>query len=154
MTFSELQIGAAGAEIFIFAAGCGVLCADLFLPRERRARLHWSVVALLLVAASATAESFGEAPMSALNGFFVSDSFTAILKTAVLLSAAGSLAFSREYLAAGGMLRGEFHALALFAVLGMLVMISAGHFLSLYLGLVQVFSIVPLLLNHSVVDKR
>ena len=33
------------------------------------------------------------------------------------------------------MFRGEFFTLSLFATLGMLVMISASHFLTLYLGL-------------------
>ncbi len=135
MTAADLMISAAGVEIFIFVAGCAVLCADLFLPKEYRAQLHWSVIAALLVAAAATAGTFADAPVSALRGFFVSGPLAAILKTTTLLAVAGSLAFSRGYLHSGGMLRGEFHALALFAALGMLVMISAGHFLSLYLGL-------------------
>jgi len=33
------------------------------------------------------------------------------------------------------MLRGEFFSLVLFATLGMMVMISASHFLTLYIGL-------------------
>jgi NADH-quinone oxidoreductase subunit N len=45
------------------------------------------------------------------------------------------LAYSRSYVAARGMLRGEFFALALFATLGMMIMISANHLLVLYLGL-------------------
>lgn len=135
MTFAELNASAASVEIFVFAAACAVLCADLFLPKEYRAQLHWSVVAALLVAAAAAAGTFGVAPETALSGFFVSNSLSAILKATTLLAVAGSLAFSRRHLHAAGMLRGEFHALSLFAALGMLVMISAGHFLSLYLGL-------------------
>ena len=45
------------------------------------------------------------------------------------------LVYSRAYIAARGMFRGEFFALALFATLGMMVMISANHLLTLYLGL-------------------
>lgn len=135
MTFADLQVSAAGLEIFIFVAGCAVLCADLFIPREYRSRLHWAVIASMLVAAVAAMQSFSHPPVEALNGFFVSGPLEAILKATVLFAAAGSLAFSRQFLDASGMLRGEFHALALFATLGMLVMVSAGHFLSLYLGL-------------------
>ena len=135
MTAAELMISAASVEIFLFVAGCAVLCADLFLPDSYRARLHWAVIAALLVAAAAVAGSVADAPIAALHGFFVSDPLAAILKTTALLAVAGSLAFSRGYLQSAGMLRGEFHALALFAALGMAVMISAGHFLSLYLGL-------------------
>lgn len=135
MTAADLMISAAGVEIFLFVAGGAVLCADLFLPRDYRARLHWAVIAALLTAAAATAETMRDAPVSALHGFFVSDPLAAILKTTALLAVAGSLAFSRQYLQSAGMLRGEFHALSLFSALGMMVMISAGHLLSLYLGL-------------------
>ncbi|OYY81307.1 MAG: NADH-quinone oxidoreductase subunit N, partial [Hydrogenophilales bacterium 16-62-9] len=42
---------------------------------------------------------------------------------------------SRGYLRERGLYKGEFFVLALFALLGMMVMVSASHFLSLYLGL-------------------
>jgi NADH-quinone oxidoreductase subunit N len=45
------------------------------------------------------------------------------------------LVYSREYARTRQLFRGEFFALALFATLGMLVMISASHLLTLYLGL-------------------
>ena len=132
---SELLISAATTEIFVFVVACTVLCADLYIPRHYRPYLHWLTIAALLLSAMMTVGDFGEERVRALNGFFVADSFTAVLKTTMLLAAAGALAFSRNYLQLSNMLRGEFHALAMFAVLGMLVMISAGHFLSLYIGL-------------------
>ncbi|MBE8157879.1 MAG: NADH-quinone oxidoreductase subunit NuoN [Betaproteobacteria bacterium] len=135
MTAADLSISAAGVEIFIFIAGCAVLCADLFLPKSYRPQLHWAAITSLLVAAAATAGGYDLPPGAALNGFFVFGPFSAVLKTTALLAAAGSLAFSRRYLEESGMMRGEFLALALFSVLGMLVMVSAGHFLSLYMGL-------------------
>jgi NADH-quinone oxidoreductase subunit N len=58
-----------------------------------------------------------------------------VLKIAVCLTVAVMLAYSRAYVAARDMYRGEFFALSLFATLGMMVMISANHFLVLYLGL-------------------
>ena len=45
------------------------------------------------------------------------------------------LFYSRGYLAARGLFRGETFVLTLFALLGMMVMISAGSFVTLYLGL-------------------
>ena len=45
------------------------------------------------------------------------------------------LVYSREYIRLRGMFQGEFFALMLFATLGMMVMISASHFLTLYMGL-------------------
>jgi len=54
---------------------------------------------------------------------------------AALLAVAVTLVYSRLYLQAREMLRGEYLCLALFSTLGMMVMISAHHFLTLYLGL-------------------
>ena len=69
------------------------------------------------------------------NNMFVGDALSGVLKFAACAVTAVSLCYSRSYIAARGMFRVEFYALALFAVLGMLVMISANHFMVLYLGL-------------------
>ena len=54
----------------------------------------------------------------------------------VHLPSAAMLVYSRAlHRATRGLFRGEFFALSLFATLGMMVMISASHFLTLYLGL-------------------
>ncbi len=58
-----------------------------------------------------------------------------ILKMMVYVTVSVVLVYSRTYIAARGMFSGEFFSLALFATLGMMVMISASHFLTLYLGL-------------------
>ena len=46
-----------------------------------------------------------------------------------------ALVYSRQYLLDRGLLRGEFITLLLFCLLGMMVMISAASFLTLFLGL-------------------
>ena len=58
-----------------------------------------------------------------------------ILKMLVYITVSAVLVYSRTYIAMRGMFSGEFFSLALFATLGMMVMISASHFLTLYLGL-------------------
>ena len=132
---APLLISAAGVEIYIFIAACVVLCVGLFLPDSRRDWLHWGSIAAVLVAAFAAMAGFDEKPVFALNGFFAASPFTAVLKSAVLFSVVGSLAFSRHFLRYSGLLSGEFYFLVLTATLGMLVMVSAAHLLSLYLGL-------------------
>jgi NADH-quinone oxidoreductase subunit N len=69
------------------------------------------------------------------RGLFIADPMGDVLKLATYVAAMASFAYSRAYLREHGMLRGEFFALALFAVLGMMVMISAASLLTLYLGL-------------------
>jgi NADH-quinone oxidoreductase subunit N len=66
---------------------------------------------------------------------FVDDALADILKMMVYVTVSVVLVYSRTYISARGMLSGEFFSLALFATLGMMVMISASHFLTLYLGL-------------------
>lgn len=126
---------AAGLEIFVFVAACAVMLADLFLAPRWRARLHWGVVGALGVAAVIAFGGVGGDAVAALNGFYIADGIAYALKGVILAAAAGSLAFSRHALRAYRIFNGEFLALALFSVLGMLVMASAGHFLTLYLGL-------------------
>ena len=135
MTLPELHISAARTEIFVLASALAVLLADLFVPAARRVLLHWASVALLVVAAGLAADGLGESPTIALGGFFAATPLAALLKSGALLAAAGSAAFSGRYLQSRGMMRGEFYALTLLAALGMCVMISAAHFLTLYLGL-------------------
>ena len=69
------------------------------------------------------------------SGMFVDDPMADILKILVYITVSAVLVYSRSYIFVRGMLSGEFFSLALFATLGMMVMISASHFLTLYLGL-------------------
>jgi NADH-quinone oxidoreductase subunit N len=57
------------------------------------------------------------------------------VKALTLLSVAATLVLGRGHLQLRGLLNGEYLCLALFGTLGMMVMISANHFLTLYLGL-------------------
>jgi NADH-quinone oxidoreductase subunit N len=66
---------------------------------------------------------------------FVADLMANVLKLLTYIAVSFCLVYSRRYLAQRGMLRGEYFVLALFATLGMMVMISANHLLVLYLGL-------------------
>ncbi|MGH8668372.1 MAG: NADH-quinone oxidoreductase subunit NuoN, partial [Burkholderiales bacterium] len=69
------------------------------------------------------------------HGLFVSDALCHVLKLMCYLAVSAALVYSRQYLADRGLLRGEFVTLLLFALLGMMVMISAASFLTLFLGL-------------------
>jgi NADH-quinone oxidoreductase subunit N len=69
------------------------------------------------------------------NGLFVSDMMGHLLKLVSYIAVSAALVYSRQYLADRGLLRGEFVTLLLFSLLGMMVMISAASFLTLFLGL-------------------
>lgn len=73
--------------------------------------------------------------MLAFDGIFVSGPFTAFIKVIVLAAAAISLTISLRYMQTEGMYRIEFPVLVALATLGMMLMVSAGSLLMLYVGL-------------------
>ncbi|NIO40913.1 MAG: NADH-quinone oxidoreductase subunit NuoN [Burkholderiales bacterium] len=135
MEFSIMDLAPASAEIFLLAAVCVILVADLFVSNERRYVTYGLTQVALVVTALITAAQIDVAPVYAFSDMFVSDAFSSALKTGACLTVAIGLVYSRSYLEPREMYRGEYFVLALFATLGMMVMISANHFLTLYLGL-------------------
>jgi NADH-quinone oxidoreductase subunit N len=131
----NLGLSAAWPEIFLGAAACVILIVDLLLSDERRQVSYWLTQIALLVAAWLTWASPDETPVQALSGMFVTDKLADALKLFAYLAASLTLFYSRGYLAARGLFRGEMFVLTLTSVLGMMVMISAASFVSLYLGL-------------------
>ena len=125
-------------EIFLLAAGCAILVIDLLLAEDRRWVAYVLSLAALLGCAVltviVTAMTGGRLAYT-FNGMFVSDIMASVLKMFTYVSVVLCLVYSRTYLADRGLYRGEYFVLALFATLGMTVMISANHFLTLYLGL-------------------
>ena len=74
-------------------------------------------------------------PRVVMNGLVVSGPLSATLKSILCGLIAIGLIYSKDYLQCRGLHRGEYYSLTLFAALGMMVMASSNHFLSLYLGL-------------------
>ena len=130
----ESSLAPAAAEIFVLIMVCAILVVDLFLSEARR---HVSYVLTLLTLAVAAVVSLhgGTEPRHAFNNMFVDDAMAQALKAFICLSVAAMLVYSRAYAQAREMFRGELFVLSLFATLGMMVMVSSTHFLTLYLGL-------------------
>lgn len=125
-------------EIFLLAAACAILVIDLFLKDETRWLLYPLSVGALLGCALLTMVVVGGTGgrlAYTFNGMFVSDLMANVLKMFTYVAVILCLVYSRGYMADRGLYRGEYLALTLFATLGMMVMISANHFLTLYLGL-------------------
>ena len=68
-------------------------------------------------------------------GMFIDDAFARFAKVTALAAAAAVLAMSAGYLDRQGLLRFELPILIVLAVVGMMVMVSAGDLLTLYMGL-------------------
>ncbi|MFT4794902.1 MAG: NADH-quinone oxidoreductase subunit N [Paracoccaceae bacterium] len=71
----------------------------------------------------------------AFHGAFIADGFARFAKVVILLGSAVTLALSESYLRRNNLLKFEFPIIVAMAVLGMMVMVSAGDLMSLYMGL-------------------
>jgi NADH-quinone oxidoreductase subunit N len=101
---------------------------------ELTGSLTWLTVAVF-IALAAWIGLGGEGSATAFGGMFKDDAFARFAKVTVLLGAAAVLAMSNEYMQRRGLGRFEFPLLVAFAVAGMMVMVSAGDLMSLYMGL-------------------
>jgi NADH-quinone oxidoreductase subunit N len=122
-------------ELFLLAMACAILVADLFVTEERRVVTYALTQAALIGSFLITFLTASPEPVTTFSGMFVDDLMADVLKLLTYLGVMVILVYSRTYLAARGLFRGEFFVLVLFATLGMMVMISANHLLTLYLGL-------------------
>lgn len=125
----------ASAEIFIAIMACVLLMADLFLGEKQRWIGFFLTQLTLVAAAVITWVTMDGQVTVTFSNMFIDDLFGDFLKLVTYLAVAVTLIYSRGYLAARNLEKGEFYLLVLFATLGMMVMISANHFLTLYLGL-------------------
>jgi len=125
-------------EAILLVGACTLLIADLFVKSERRGATFAIAQVVLLLCALATMFVQwigGTARFSLFNGMFVTDVMSNFLKLGAYLAVSVTLVYARQYLLDRGLLRGEFFALLLFALLGMMLMMSANSFLIVYLGL-------------------
>ena len=129
------DISPALAEIFVAGAACLILLVDSLLGARARGSSFLLAIAALAGAAWITSAVGASEPAVLLFGHYVADPMGTVLKLFAYGAAAVTLLYSREYLARRGLLRGEYAVLALFAVLGIQVIVSAGSLLSLYLGI-------------------
>jgi NADH-quinone oxidoreductase subunit N len=134
-TFSYATLAPALPEIVLACILFVLLVIDAFLSERDRHITYWLTIATLVGTAVLAFTMLGAQTQVTFHGLFVADAMSQVLKGATLLTVAATLMVSRTNLAVRGLLTGEFLTLSLFGALGMMVMISAHHFLTLYLGL-------------------
>jgi len=122
-------------ELFLLVMVCVILIADLFVSDDNRGITYALTQLALGGCVAITWITSSSEPVYTFSGMFVDDRMSDVLKLLVYATVMVALVYSRAYAAARGMFRGEFFTLALFATMGMMIMISANHLLTLYLGL-------------------
>jgi NADH-quinone oxidoreductase subunit N len=134
-TFTWASLLPALPEIYLTAAICVLLLADVFFG-ERRRGLAPGLTLLLLAGGAAVTGFYGnlDARILLFADSYVSDPLAILLKLFAFMTMAVALLYSREYLERRGMMRGEYYVLGLTALLGVFVLISANSLLTVYIG--------------------
>ncbi|MCE9550403.1 MAG: NADH-quinone oxidoreductase subunit NuoN [Betaproteobacteria bacterium] len=128
-------LSSAYAEIFLLVMASSILIVDLFITDPNKTLTYILVQLTLLSCALITVTTHEPGVVHLFNNMFVDDLMSDVLKLLSYLAVSMVLVYSRSYLILRGLFTGEFMVLTLFALLGMMVMISATHFITLYIGL-------------------
>jgi len=135
MNLATLNLMPALPEIFMLAAILVILMLDLFIPDDKRSLTYGLTLLTLAGCAVAQYLSWTPAPVQTFSNMFVADPLAGVIKFFMYGVTAAVLVYTRQYIADRDMFRGEYFTLTLFALFGMNVMVSASHFLTLYMGL-------------------
>ncbi len=135
MNFLLPNFAPAYPEIFLLVMVCVLLLADLMVGEKMHYVTYLLAQITLFGCALITFTTSVPDVIHTFSGMFVDDALADVLKLMVYITVSMFLVYSHKYLAMRGIFSGEFFSLVLFATLGMMVMISASNFLTLYLGL-------------------
>jgi NADH-quinone oxidoreductase subunit N len=145
-------------EIFLLIATSAILLIDMFLTDAKRHVTYALTIATILICIALSVADFSSPTAYTFNNMFVSDPMSNLLKIFSYVAVGITLIYSRQYASdrgmLGGIIGGEFYVLALFALLGQMVMISGNNFLVIYLGLelmsLSLYALVALRRSHAV----
>lgn len=135
MTFESLNIAIALPEAFLLTMACLVLVVDVYLPKEKRNLTYVFTQFSLIITLVLLLGNQTDTRVLAFNDLFVQDAMADALKLFIIIISFGVFVYSREYLQARNIFKGEFYVLGLFSIVGMMLMVSANNLLMLYLGL-------------------
>ncbi|MBU6477029.1 MAG: NADH-quinone oxidoreductase subunit NuoN [Xanthomonadaceae bacterium] len=127
-------------ELYLTAAACLVLLFDVFVKDEQRDATHWMAIFVLLVAIFLVIAGQPPQTVTAFGGMFVRDHMAEILKVTVLIATILMFVMARPWLKDRQLFIGEFYSLSIFSVLGVMLLVSAGSLITVYLGL-ELFSL-------------
>jgi NADH-quinone oxidoreductase subunit N len=122
-------------EIVLALCAMAALLGAVYTGRDRLAvPLVWAMAGLMVLLAIWIGMG-GTGTRTGFGGMINDDGFARFAKVTILLSAAAVLILGQDYMARRGILRFEYPVLVALAVVGMMVMVSAGDLMALYMGL-------------------
>lgn len=137
MNMSKILLAA--PEIWVLSMACIILLVDLFVREERRGIVHLLAMMTLIFAAiiSLRADYLhdGLRSATAFHGSFLRDQMGDVLKLFSYVTLGFVFIYAKFYLRQFRMFRADFYTLSLFALLGVMLLISANSLVMIYLGL-------------------
>lgn len=132
---SHIFLNALAPEIFITGMACIIMLADVFTTDMNRIFTYRLSLFALFTTGLITYLTWPVTSYSIFDNSFIIDKFACALKIILYVLLAAIYIYSRLYMRAREFFIGEFFTLSLFSLLGMMIVISSGNFLTLYLGL-------------------
>jgi NADH-quinone oxidoreductase subunit N len=122
-------------EVLIAVYAMAALLFGVYTGKDKTASLLLWLTAGLFVIIALWIGAGGQGSRTAFYGMFIDDPFARFAKVTVLLSAAAVLLMSHDYMLRRDLLRFEYPILIALATVGMMMMVSAGDLMALYMGL-------------------
>ena len=134
MTVPDLNLGATFPLLFLSAWACGLLLADLWVPKDSKQITGWLALLGLTVTLVLVSSNLGQRE-EAFGGMLAIDGFSNLLHLVILGSGVLAVLLALNYLKQHGIERGEFYALLIFSIVGMMVMGMAKDLIVVFLAL-------------------
>lgn len=133
MSFTLTHLIPVMPELFILGMTCVILLLGLYLPKQRLT--YWLSQLTLLVATILSIQLFSAPTILAFNEMFILDKAATLCKIFIYIMSAFAFLYARQYNHERVIAENEYYILGLFAVLGMMIMVSANNLLIIFLGI-------------------
>ncbi|MGR3572149.1 NADH-quinone oxidoreductase subunit NuoN [Brevirhabdus sp.] len=122
-------------EVVLAVFAMLALLGGVYTGKDRAAPAILWISAAVMIAMGLWLGASGTATREAFQGAFIDDGFARFAKVIILISSAIVLLMSQPYMQRNDLLRFEYPILVVLATVGMMLMVSAGDLMSLYMGL-------------------
>ncbi len=121
-------------ELVLIGSAFALMILDLFVSNRNKIVTHLFSLAALAVVLFMLATGVG-GQGEVFHGMFVRDTAADVMKTGIVLLSGLTLVYGWRYLRDRDLFQGEIPVLILFGTAGMMILVSAGSLLMVYLGL-------------------